>query len=292
MLRITSIFLLSFIGLSGFSQVAINSNGDPARPSAMLDVESTNKGMLVPRMTRDQRVAITTPATGLLVYDTDSSRFYYFDGVWNTLANQHKLGGESSYADFEDDGTLIFYGSSTTYEDLQVPGLAMALKNNGNAPELTSFIDNTQLYAFHNESSDEDEVVFTIQIPHAWKEGTIIYPHVHFVVASAPSLTSTVKWGLEYTWANVNESFPATTETIIYAEADSIDQRMHEVVGFKDANGDSGIDGTDKKISSMLVCRLFRNSTDDSYAGNDVFLLQFDIHYEVNTNGSRLQWIK
>ena len=48
--------------------------------SAELDVVSTDKGVLVPRMTTDQKTAISTPATGLLVYDTDLLAFSYWDG--------------------------------------------------------------------------------------------------------------------------------------------------------------------------------------------------------------------
>jgi hypothetical protein len=54
--------------------------------SAILDLTATDKGMLVPRMTTALRLAIVSPATGLLVYDTDFSQFWYFDGtVWVAL---------------------------------------------------------------------------------------------------------------------------------------------------------------------------------------------------------------
>ena len=49
--------------------------------SAILDLTATDKGMLVPRMTTVQRIAIPAPATGLLVYDTDFAMFWYFDGT-------------------------------------------------------------------------------------------------------------------------------------------------------------------------------------------------------------------
>jgi len=55
--------------------------------SAMLDVVSTNKGVLIPRMTAAQRGAITLPAAGLLVYQTDApAGFWYYDGaIWRQL---------------------------------------------------------------------------------------------------------------------------------------------------------------------------------------------------------------
>lgn len=57
--------------------------------SAMLDVTSTTKGLLAPRMTAAQRAAIGTPATGLVVYQTDGiTGFYYYTGAaWVVLIN-------------------------------------------------------------------------------------------------------------------------------------------------------------------------------------------------------------
>jgi len=60
---------------SSFSQnIAINQDGALPDNSAILDVKSTTKGLLVPRMTAVQRTAIVNPATGLLVYQTDGGR--------------------------------------------------------------------------------------------------------------------------------------------------------------------------------------------------------------------------
>ena len=47
--------------------------------TAVLDVTSSNKGVLVPRLTTAQRTAIVSPAQGLLVYDTDLGCFYYYN---------------------------------------------------------------------------------------------------------------------------------------------------------------------------------------------------------------------
>lgn len=77
-------FLFSFIRLNAQSSspgVAINSTDAPAHPSAMLDVSSTGQGLLVPRMTSSQRVAILNPANGLMVYDTNELQFFYYDGA-------------------------------------------------------------------------------------------------------------------------------------------------------------------------------------------------------------------
>ena len=58
------------------SQVGINTTTPDA--SSLLDLNSTNRGFLAPRMTTTQRLAITAPADGLMVYDTTSKLFYYY----------------------------------------------------------------------------------------------------------------------------------------------------------------------------------------------------------------------
>jgi hypothetical protein len=70
--------------------VAINTSGAVAAASAMLDISSTNSGLLVPRMTTAQRTAIAAPATGLLVYDNTLNAFWYFDGtVWRPFLSNN-----------------------------------------------------------------------------------------------------------------------------------------------------------------------------------------------------------
>ena len=61
--------------------VGINSTGTSADPSAMLDVVSLTKGFLAPRMSAAQKAAIVSPATGLLIYQTDGAAgFWYYNG--------------------------------------------------------------------------------------------------------------------------------------------------------------------------------------------------------------------
>jgi hypothetical protein len=73
------IFSASFLLTShiAFSQgVAVNEDNSNADISAILDVKSTDKGMLIPRLTTAQRILITTPATGLIVYDNTTQSFW------------------------------------------------------------------------------------------------------------------------------------------------------------------------------------------------------------------------
>ena len=67
-------FLIVFLtAKTSFAQsLGINTDGSAPNSSAILDVSSVTKGMLVPRMTAAQRTAISPIATGLLVYQTDA----------------------------------------------------------------------------------------------------------------------------------------------------------------------------------------------------------------------------
>jgi hypothetical protein len=82
------LFLFLAIATLVHSQVAINADGALPDSSAWLDISGTSKGVLLPRMTSLQREAISNPAAGLLVFDTDKSCFYYFDGnAWKVMVS-------------------------------------------------------------------------------------------------------------------------------------------------------------------------------------------------------------
>jgi hypothetical protein len=82
-------------GLISSQSIGIGTNNP--KPSAMLDVTSTNKGFLAPRMTTAQRKSISSPAMGLIVFDTDKYTFFFFDGiVWRPL--KYELDDDALYS--------------------------------------------------------------------------------------------------------------------------------------------------------------------------------------------------
>ena len=84
----------------GIGTVAPNS-------SAALEVNSTTKGFLLPTMTQTQRNAISTPATGLLIYQSDNTPgFYYYNGsAWSAIVGAGG-GGATGYSSTAN--TLIY----------------------------------------------------------------------------------------------------------------------------------------------------------------------------------------
>jgi hypothetical protein len=88
-LKIT--FLSLILALTGqvFGQVAINGDGSAPDGSAMLEILSSDRGILIPRLSENEKnYNIVSPATGLLIYQNDGATgFYYFDGViWKAIS--------------------------------------------------------------------------------------------------------------------------------------------------------------------------------------------------------------
>ena len=76
-----TLLLYYFIPGRAPGQVGIGTSSPS--PAAALEISSTSKGLLIPRMTATQRLSIVLPATGLLVYQTDeiNKGFYYNSGT-------------------------------------------------------------------------------------------------------------------------------------------------------------------------------------------------------------------
>jgi hypothetical protein len=79
-----------------FAQVGVNTDNSVPDPSAMLDVKSTTKGFLPPRMTLAERDALVSPAEGLIIYNTtDNKPNYRKNGAWTTFDNPNLVIGGS-----------------------------------------------------------------------------------------------------------------------------------------------------------------------------------------------------
>ena len=122
-------FFLALLGCSVFGHtsfaqsLAINTTGFTAHSSAMLDITSTTKGLLIPRMTTTNRTAITSPATGLTVYDTDLNLFYYYNGsTWTAIANSSNYWTLLSGNIYNNTGTNVGIGTTTPGDKLEVNG--------------------------------------------------------------------------------------------------------------------------------------------------------------------------
>jgi hypothetical protein len=113
------VFFLLFIQKNTFAQLGINATNSAPNTKAMLDVESADKGILIPRMNTAARNAITAPPNGLMIYNNQTNKFNYYDGVaWQEtfFGNQWAVNGTSlSYS-----GGNVGIGTTTPIAHLNV----------------------------------------------------------------------------------------------------------------------------------------------------------------------------
>lgn len=299
----TFIILLLLFSITGFlnaQEVIVTDDAayTTSATGAVLDVKSTTKGIIIPRMTTAQRNTLgnTTPANGVVVYDTDLKAFWYWDNAqWNQIAasglsSNFKFGDASNYSQFEADGTLMMYGNATSWNDLVV-NPSTARNSGGSAPSWAQFAS-TNIYAWFFADAQTNEVVFTVQLPHDYKQGSAVYPHIHWSSTTAPALQR-VRWVMEYQWSNHTELFSATTTTsvsgyeVVGGSSTNLAAYRHNITPF------GSIDGTGKTISSIIICRLYRDGshTNDNFT-NTAALFSVDFHYQVDSFGSHTEFSK
>ncbi len=284
----TAILLLVFSIYSGLldAQNVSVTDDESYSPesSAMLDVKSTDKGMLIPRVTTAQRNAISAPAEGLFVYDTDEKHFYYYDGTnWVDMPTKNIRSTDTSVTISKQ---LIFEGDAVVWDDLKVP--VTATRNFGAKEPLNYVFANDGngsqgVYLWYFSPSQEQELFFTVQLPHSYKEGTDIEPHIHWTPYNEVSTSGDVVWGLEYIWANIGDEFNYTTITSGTASVTPT---------IKHSMCDLGtMDGSGKTRSSMIVCRVFRDATNSSDTYDDwICLLEIDFHFQKSTLGTTSEY--
>ena len=116
-------FLLPIFSANAQEGVSIGKSGQAPNQFAHFEVFSTSKGMLIPRMTTEQRMAILPDdsAYGLLVYDSDEKSFYFWSGIeWVDFRSNLRL----------DDGKLFIGGSDNAADQVVMSGDA-TIQSNG-----------------------------------------------------------------------------------------------------------------------------------------------------------------
>jgi hypothetical protein len=174
---------------------------------------------------------------------------------------------------------LVLSGAGTYWDDLMFP--SHSLKSVGTAAKPDYDVVG-QTLDFPEDTTEA--IGFAVQMPHDWKEGSTIWPHVHWLRESADS----VDWTFRYKWFNIGAALPATwtQKKLSHNTQTWTSGTIHEMSRVVDA---VGISGSGKTISSMLVIKFYRNS--DPYTG-DAKLLELDIHYEKDGLGSRTESAK
>ena len=86
----TLLVFLFFSYLLHAQWMSINNTGAAPDPNAALDISSNSKGLLIPRLTESERLILSTPTNGLLIFQTDGEEGFYFskNGTWKLLTDE------------------------------------------------------------------------------------------------------------------------------------------------------------------------------------------------------------
>lgn len=177
------------------------------------------------------------------------------------------------------DKTLVL--TESVWDDIII--LPSNLRGGATPPSwTTAFQGGIYVMCFQNGSSDE--VYGGFELPHDYKEGTALYPHLHW----SPSTNNNGRcdWTFEYTIQSMNGgAFPGNDSSITFQQVGGGVALAHQFV-----SASAPVPGANRKIGDIMMFKLARPSG-DAFTG-DAFLLSFGVHYEIDTMGSRQIGVK
>ena len=172
---------------------------------------------------------------------------------------------------------ITLSGSGTVFEDLRVS--AIQGKQGATAKPDFDYTENALMFP----DNDSTEIVYiVVQMPHQWKEGSTIYPHVHYLNQGLYQ----VFYELRYRWASIHSSFPAAAYLPMFSQLYNTNGTYHNL-----AYAATGISGAGQSISSILLIELYRDVRTGDQTG-DAITYSFDIHYEIDAMGSKAEKAK
>jgi len=257
---------------SALDQIAAIGNGPEVYPVDQPSMMATLPDVYAP-----------IPETyGIIQYNKTANRWEH-----TLIAVGLKYGGNATdYSFFEADGTLVFNGAATIWNDWNLSRDFTPTAGAG-VPVRNVLVGNIVKDQF--EVNDALQYMST-ELLHDWKEGSDMQVHVHWATGGLNDATVRgVKWEIEYTVCNPLESgvaptvFPATlTQSIEASIAAAEPDRTHRITTI------FTIPGATLKIGGQLLMRLKRiaSVTNPAPAANP-FVISFGVHYEADTIGSR-----
>ena len=209
---------------------------------------------------------------------------------------ESSITGDYSNGDYnkiEADGTQISIGDATCWDDIRFPAIT------ANLYVTAGFVD----YNYDQGTVDfstssrypQEGLLIVAQMPHARKADSNIYPHIHWHQTSNgfPNLCYT------YRWFNNGDDIPAFSSPIALSASNNVYTYSGETALAQITSIPLPTSGVGKALSSFLCFKLFRDNANtsglfagvDTYTG-DFMLKEYDIHIEVDMNGSRQEFVK
>jgi hypothetical protein len=221
--------------------------------------------------------ALVGGVTGNVTGDVTGSIFGGNVSATNANVSASVTAGSASSKVILDNAIGVRLVGIDVWDDLKFPVSALSINRATSKPDQISLLGNVMGLGFDNTASES--VTFWCQMPHDWRQGTAVEPHVHWMPSG--TATGNVYWELEYYIADIATTF-SSLATVGATDYNDGTANMHRYCDLGSINM-STITG----VSAMVGCRLLRQSglAIDTY-GEDAGLLEVDFHYRRDGFGS------
>jgi len=205
----------------------------------------------------------------------------------NLTAATAVIGDSSNNSSFTEDGSLVFNGTATVFDDLI--GTAMQLKATGVGISINA-AENTLEYL--TSANLSDYAYDNFQMSHKWKMGSTIYPHIHWIQTQ----NNTPNWLFQYRW-QTNGLAKTTVWTNLICKTNAFPYTSGSLNQISYSAGI--IPPVGANLSDIIQFRILRDTTNAStrFTGSDTYtatagITSSDIHIEIDTIGSKQEYIK
>jgi hypothetical protein len=168
------------------------------------------------------------------------------------------------------------------WEDLRFPAQGINPAGSAAPPSVDQTTYPGTLLFAHNA---DNHLAGVAQMPHSWKEGSVVRPHIHW--AKTDVAEGEIAWQLRYAVVGIGEVVPAYSDWVDGVTAvdheDTVDQQALTTFG--------DIDMTGQTVSALILWELRRDVSEDD-VGEVVRFFELDFHYQVDSRGSRQEFVK
>jgi hypothetical protein len=199
-------------------------------------------------------------------------------------SNVATFGVSPNYSRFESDGTMVMNGNSTVWDDIQFIATSGKVPAS-HYPAWTTWNGDFSAYTF---AVDDYIDLGAKEVMHGYKEGTDLYPHLHWVVNGTDANERAVKWELVYSTSPSSESSPYT---YVFPAPQTLSAEVTLQAGVTDRTSiyqEMGtISGSGLKTGSLIRLRIRRVTAAGTAPSNNPFGFEVGVHTELDTIGSR-----
>lgn len=261
-----------FIGTNAGSAAI---NGNNIYIGAYSGKYMTSEGHRVKLGTYDctNKAGDTTRAFYFYETPTRAGTIFYLNGK-TKISEDLVIGDVTNNISLDTAGAITLNGSATVWDDLFFP-FTSATRGALTCP---TFNADSIWYEFSSGTDTTTCKMFvTAQMPHSWKQGSRIYPHIHYKYTTGQG---TPTFRIRYKWVNINGSTDVAWKYFTLSTTTGTTNNTHQYV-----DSPTGIDGTGKTISSILRCEIYLVTSSGATKTCDAY--QFDLHIEKDGIGSK-----